>query len=99
MGKSMELYDACLKKRFTGLDLLSKDELSFLLAVHAKKVDYFKEERKMHFLAFMLVTILFFVVLPQSLAGQYRFEFMLLEGSFSSSWCPTSSITRGMRTG
>ena len=79
MGKSMEIYNSHLKRDFKGIDALSKQDLSFLLAVHEKKVDYFKEERKMHFFAFMLVTLLFFIILPQTFAGQYRVAFMFLE--------------------
>jgi hypothetical protein len=79
VGKTMELYETHLKSNFTGIDTLSKDELAFLLAVHEKKVDYFKEERKMHFLAFMLVTLLFFIILPRTFEDQYRLAFVLVE--------------------
>ncbi|MBN2223750.1 MAG: hypothetical protein JW765_03650 [Deltaproteobacteria bacterium] len=79
MGKTMELYETHLKGNFSGIDALSTDELSFLLAVHDKKVDYFKEERKMHFLAFMLVTLLFFIILPRTFEDQYRLAFVLVE--------------------
>jgi len=79
MAGSMELYERCLKDNFTGIDALSTDELRFLLTVHDKKVDYFKEERKMHFFAFMLVTLLFFIILPRTFEDQYRLGFVLLE--------------------
>ena len=79
MGKTMELYETHLKMDFAAVGGLSKDELSFLLAVHEKKVDYFKEERKMHFLAFMLVTLLFFIILPRTFEDQFRLAFVLLE--------------------
>jgi hypothetical protein len=79
MAKTMELYEAQLKSDFTDIGGLSTDELSYLLAVHEKKVDYFKEERKMHFLAFMLVTLLFFIILPRTFEDQYRLAFVLLE--------------------
>ena len=79
MGKTMELYETHLKGNFAGVDTLSADELKFLLAVHDKKVEYFKEERKMHFLAFMLVTLLFFIILPLTFEDQYRLAFVLLE--------------------
>jgi hypothetical protein len=75
----MELYEAHLKDNFTGIGTLSGDELTFLLSVHEKKVDYFKEERKMHFLAFMLVALLFFIILPRTFEDQYRLAFVLLE--------------------
>jgi hypothetical protein len=79
MGKTMELYETHLKADFTAIGALSTDELSLLLSVHEKKVEYFKEERKMHFLAFMLVTLLFFIILPRTFEEQYRLGFVLLE--------------------
>ncbi len=79
MEKTMEFYETQLKGGFTGIDTLSAGELSFLLTVHEKKVDYFKEERKMHFLAFMLVTLLFFIILPRTFEDQYRLAFVLVE--------------------
>ena len=79
MATTMELYEIRLKDDFTAIDGLSKDEQTFLLAVHDKKVDYFREERKMHFFAFMLVTLLFFIVLPRTFEDQYRLAFVLLE--------------------
>jgi len=79
MGKMLELYETHLKSNFAAVGGLSKDELSFLLSVHEKKVDYFKEERKMHFLAFMLVSLLFFITLPRTFEEQFRLAFVLLE--------------------
>lgn len=79
MEKTMEFYETQLKGGFTGIDALTAGELSFLLTVHEKKVDYFKEERKMHFLAFMLVTLLFFIILPRTFEDQYRLAFVLVE--------------------
>jgi hypothetical protein len=80
MGKTMDLYERNLKENFSGIGALTTDELSFLLAVHDKKVDYFKEERKMHFFAFMLVTLLFFIILPRTFGDEHRTAFLLLEG-------------------
>jgi hypothetical protein len=79
MERPLALYDAYLKKDFAGLDALTPHDLSFLLSVHEKKVEYFKEERKMHFFAFMLVTLLFFIILPRTFEEQFRVPFMLLE--------------------
>jgi hypothetical protein len=79
MEKPLALYDAYLKKGFTGLDALTRQDLSVLLSVHEKKVEYFKEERKMHFFAFMLVTLLFFIILPRTFEEEFRVAFMLLE--------------------
>ncbi len=78
---TIEFYERHLKDKFRNIDGLTKDELSWLLSVHDKKIEYFKEERKMHFGAFALVTILFFIILPQALSGgEYSFPLMLLEG-------------------
>ncbi|MBN1574664.1 MAG: hypothetical protein JW984_15815 [Deltaproteobacteria bacterium] len=81
MNMTMAFYERHLKEKFRNIDRLTKEELSWLLSVHDKKIEYFKEERKMHFGAFALVTILFFIILPQALAGgEYSFPLMLLEG-------------------
>lgn len=78
---TMEFYERHLKEKFRNIEGLSEEELSWLLRVHDKKIEYFKEERKMHFGAFALVTILFFIILPQALSGgEYSFPLMLLEG-------------------
>jgi hypothetical protein len=81
MPKTMEFYEKHLKEDFKTIASLSREELGWLLMVHDKKVEYFKEERKMHFGAFALVAILFFVILPQALSGgEYWLPFLLLEG-------------------
>lgn len=79
MANTLEFYETHLKGNFGAIGGLAGDELSFLLAVHEKKVDYFKEERKMHFLAFMLVTLLFFIILPRTFEDHFRLGFVLLE--------------------
>ena len=81
INRTMGFYESHLKDKFRNIDELTKDELSWLLLVHDKKVEYFKEERKMHFGAFALVTILFFIILPQALLEtEFSFPLLLLEG-------------------
>jgi hypothetical protein len=78
---TLDFYERHLKEKFKNIEELSEEELSWLLRVHDKKIEYFKEERKMHFGAFALVTLLFFIILPQALSGsEYSFPLMLLEG-------------------
>lgn len=81
MNETMDFYEKHLKDKFRNIDGLKKDDLSWLLIVHDKKIEYFKEERKMHFGAFALVTILFFIILPQALSEtEFAFPLLLLEG-------------------
>ncbi len=81
MNGTMDFYEKYLKDKFRNIDGLSKDDLSWLLLVHDKKIEYFKEERKMHFGAFALVAVLFFIILPQALSDtEFAFPLLLLEG-------------------
>lgn len=81
MPRTIDFYDEHLKKGFKDIGELPREELDFLLSVHDKKVEYFKEERKMHFGAFTLVALLFFIILPQVISGgEYWLSFSLLEG-------------------
>lgn len=78
---TIDFYERHLKEKFGNINKLSREELSWLLQVHDKKIEYFKEERKMHFGAFALVTVLFFIILPQALSeSEYSTPLMLLEG-------------------
>jgi len=81
MRRTMEFYDTHLKDRFRSVDHLDEKDLQWLLTVHDKKVEYFKEERKMHFGAFALVTILFFLLLPVILdGGEFVKPLLFIEG-------------------
>lgn len=81
MPRTMEFYTTHLKDRFRSVDHLNEKDLSWLLVVHDKKVEYFKEERKMHFGAFALVTVLFFLLLPVILSGgEFTKPLLLIEG-------------------
>ncbi len=81
MPRTIDFYEKNLKDKFRNIEKLGREDLSWLLEVHEKKIEYFKEERKMHFGAFALVSILFFIILPQALdGGEYSLPFMLLGG-------------------
>jgi len=81
MPRTMEFYATHLKDRFQSVDHLGERDLRWLLTVHDKKVEYFKEERKMHFGAFALVTVLFFLLLPIILeGGEFVKPLLLIEG-------------------
>ena len=81
MPRTMEFYATHLKDKFRSVDHLHEKDLEWLLTVHDKKVEYFKEERKMHFGAFALVTVLFFLLLPVILAGgEFVKPLLLIEG-------------------
>ena len=81
MPRTMEFYTTHLKDKFRSVDHLNERDLKWLLIVHDKKVEYFKEERKMHFGAFALVTVLFFLLLPVILSGsEFTKPLLLIEG-------------------
>jgi len=81
MPRTMEFYTTHLKDKFRSVDHLDEKDLRWLLTVHDKKVEYFKEERKMHFGAFALVTVLFFLLLPVILSeGEFTRPLLLIEG-------------------
>ncbi|MBN1880825.1 MAG: hypothetical protein JW885_01515 [Deltaproteobacteria bacterium] len=81
MPRTIEFYETHLKDRFRSVDHLNEKDLEWLLTVHDKKVEYFKEERKMHFGAFALVTVLFFLLLPVILAGgEFIRPLLFIEG-------------------
>jgi len=83
MPKNLEVYEQSLRNQCKDAQKLDPETLGWLLLVHDKKVEYFKEERKMHFGAFSLVAILLFLTLPESLAGgPFSFYYALLDGLF-----------------
>lgn len=58
-----ELYEEKSRSGFNGLELLDIEALKTLLEIHSKKIEFHREERKMHFGALALVSVLFFITL------------------------------------
>ena len=56
-------YARLRKGGFDGLERLSADELDWLQRIHDKHLDFYREERRMHFGAFALVGLAFVVLL------------------------------------
>lgn len=57
-------YEKLCTGGFADLDRFSTDELGWLLQIHDRRLDYFREERRMHFGAFALVGLALVVLLP-----------------------------------
>jgi hypothetical protein len=56
-------YEELKKRGFDGLERFSAEELDWLQRIHDKHLDYYREERRMHFGAFALVGLAFVVLL------------------------------------
>lgn len=57
-------YEKLCTDGFADLDRFSADELDDLLRIHDRRLDYYREERRMHFGAFALVGLALVVLLP-----------------------------------
>jgi hypothetical protein len=69
----LELYDALAKGHFAELpEGASADDLAWLEGYHRERLDAEREERRMHFGAFCLVSVLFFLLLPALIAGAFQ---------------------------
>lgn len=56
-------YEELRRRGFEGLDRFSAGELDWLQRIHDKHLDFYREERRMHFGAFALVGLAFVVLL------------------------------------
>ena len=57
-------YEKLCADGFADLDRFSADELDWLQRIHDRRLDYLKEERRMHFGAFALVGLALVILLP-----------------------------------
>lgn len=57
-------YENACAEKFAGLDRFSADELDWLQRLHDRRLDYLREERRMHFGAFALVGLALVILLP-----------------------------------
>jgi len=61
-------YERLRRSRFEGLEKLSPADLDWLQHIHDKHLDFYREERRMHFGAFALVGLAFVVLLGPTLS-------------------------------
>ena len=52
---------------------LSKEDLLWIQRIHDKYLNFYKEERRMHFGAFALVSLLFIILFPALLGAEEHF--------------------------
>jgi len=80
-SKSLELYEALAKTHFADVpDEVTDAQLAWMEAYHHERVLAEREERRMHFGSFSLVSVLFFLLLPSMISpGQFALPLMALE--------------------
>ncbi len=79
-SKRLALYDELAKKHFAEVpDTVTDEELAWLEGYHHQRVIAEREERRMHFGAFMFVGILFFILLPGFVTGPLVIALGILE--------------------
>ena len=68
-------YQKLVATDFAGLadEEFSDDELDWLQRIHDKHLDYYREERRMHFGAFALVGVCFILLFPALLTSDSNF--------------------------
>lgn len=72
-GRAAELYRALANGRFAALpDGLSAEELALLERYLLARLRLEREERRMHFGALALLSLLFFVLLPHLISGEFQ---------------------------
>ncbi|MGC4114819.1 MAG: hypothetical protein QM765_09460 [Myxococcales bacterium] len=79
-SKRLALYDDLAKAHFATVpDSVTDEELAWLEGYHHERVIAEREERRMHFGAFMFVGILFFILLPGFVGGPLVVALGILE--------------------
>jgi hypothetical protein len=79
-SRRLQLYETLSKDHFGSIPAdASADELDWLEGYHHERVIAEREERRMHFGAFALVGVLFFILLPSFASGQFVLALALLE--------------------
>ncbi len=61
-------YEEITAAGFKDLDRFSVEDLDWLQHIHDRHLDFFREERRMHFGAFALVGLVFIILLPATLS-------------------------------
>jgi hypothetical protein len=74
-------YQRLAKNGFSDLELTEKNSLVWIQHIHDKHLDYYKEERRMHFGAFALVGLAFIILFLALLnAGEHFLPLLGVEG-------------------
>jgi hypothetical protein len=72
-SRRLELYDALSKAHFAQIpDEVTDGELAWLETFHRERLEAEREERRMHFGAFALVGVLFFLLFPALIAQAFQ---------------------------
>jgi hypothetical protein len=77
----LDEYDKMIARGFEGLDRFSDEQLEWLQRVHDKHLDFYREERRMHFGAFALVGLAFVVLLGPTVTLAETAFFLPLAGA------------------
>ncbi len=72
-GRAAELYRALAQSRFAALpDGLTDEDAQLLERYLSARLKLEREERRMHFGALALLSLLFFVLLPHLISGEFQ---------------------------
>ena len=74
-------YERLRRSGFEGLERFSTGDLDWLQRIHDKHLDFYREERRMHFGAFALVGLAFVVLLGPTLTLAETDFFLPLAGA------------------
>lgn len=66
-------YYRLVDEGFSNLARFSEEELAWLQKIHDKHLDFYREERRMHFGAFALVSLAVIIILPAVLTIEEYF--------------------------
>jgi hypothetical protein len=66
-------YEELAKNGYSGIESVSRNDLDRIQDIHDKYLDFYKEERRMHFGAFALVALAFIILFPALLTATEHF--------------------------
>jgi len=68
-SRLLRTYQEISQMGFADLDSLSDDDLEGVARLHERHLDFYREERRMHFGAFALVSLAFVILFPTLLTA------------------------------
>ena len=66
-------YERLVDEGFSNLEQFSSEDLDWLQGLHDKHLNFYREERRMHFGAFALVGLAMMIILPAMLSAEAYF--------------------------
>jgi hypothetical protein len=72
-ARLLKAYLSSAEEGFKNLDAFGDEELDWLQRIHDKHLDFYREERRMHFGAFALVGVAVLILLPSVLEAEQYF--------------------------